>query len=75
MADNDVADITPAHDPIAVARDMVERAPGCRAGVCVLVKADGNIWYDCAGRRSADVLWALNCMIHQIMTAGDGAGD
>jgi hypothetical protein len=47
----EVADITPTHEPISLAREMVERAPGCAAGVCVLVRPDGSLWYDMAGVR------------------------
>ena len=63
----EVADITPGHEPIALARDMVERAPGCTACVCVLVKEDGSLWYDMAGHQRKDILWALQRMIHALM--------
>ena len=63
----EVADITPPHKPVALARDMVERAPGCTAGVCVLVREDGSLWRDMAGQHKKDVLWALQRMIHELM--------
>lgn len=74
MADNNIADITPAHEPIAVAREMVVRAPGCTAGVCILVKPDGTLWYDMAGSQRCEVLWALNRLSHVLMIAADEAG-
>ena len=62
-----LADITPKHEPIALAREMVERAPDCTACVCVLVRKNGSIWYDMAGRQRRDILWALQRMIHRLM--------
>ena len=63
----DFADITPKHEPIAVAREMVERAPGCTACLCVLVCEDDSLWYKMAGHQRKDILWALQRMIHQLM--------
>lgn len=65
---SEVSDITPHHEPISLAREMVERAPGAAAGVCVLVKPDGSIWYDMAGHHRADVMWALQRMVHTLMS-------
>ncbi len=64
----EIADITPAHEPIAVARDMVKRAPGCAAAVSILVKSDGTLWCDMAGHQRKDILWALQHMIHRLMS-------
>ncbi len=65
----EIVDITPEHDPIALAREMVERAPGCRAGLVVLVRDDGSIWYDMAGHERAYIMWALQRMAHALMDA------
>ncbi len=65
---SEVEDITPNHEPISLAREMVERAPGAAAGLCVLVREDGSVWYDMAGHQRADVLWALQRMIHTLMS-------
>ena len=64
---SEVADITPAHEPIGLAREMVERAPGCVAAVCVLVREDGSMWYDSCGHHRMEVLWALEKLRHQLM--------
>lgn len=63
-----VTDITPLHEPIALAREMVERAPDATAAVCILVKSDGSLWYDMSGHRRVDVMWALQRMIHVLMS-------
>ncbi len=65
--DPSVIDITPPHLPIAVAKDMMERAPKAVAAVAALVEEDGTLWYDCAGYKRKDVLWALQKMIFEIM--------
>ena len=68
-----VADITPLHEPIALVKDMMREATGspCSAAVGVLVKEGGLLWYDSAGHSKATVLWALQKMIHELMTAED----
>lgn len=67
MAENDVADITPEHEPIALARKMAAEAIGARAGVAILIGKDGELWYRMAGRERAYVMWALQRMIHMLM--------
>lgn len=64
-----IADITPAHEPVCVAREMVARAPEAKAAAAVLVRKDGSIWYDMTGHERASVLWALQKMIHELMNA------
>ena len=49
MAENDIADITPDHEPIALARKMATEAIGARAGVAILISKDGSLWYRMAG--------------------------
>lgn len=67
MAENDVADITPDHEPIALARKMAVEAIGARAGVAILISEDGSLWYRMAGRERAYIMWALQRMVHQLM--------
>ncbi len=62
-----VADITPANEPISLAKGMVERAPGAVAALAVLVKEDGTMWYDCCGHQRMHILWALQRMLFTIM--------
>ncbi len=64
---SNLADITTKHKPVALAREMVERAPNCTACVCVLVRENGSLWYDMAGDQRKDILWALQRMIHTLM--------
>ena len=68
---SDIPDITPLHEPIGVAKDMLERAPGCITAVGILVLGDGSMWFDSAGHARKDVLWALTRMIHELMNAED----
>ena len=65
---NDIGDITPPHEPISVARDMVKEAPGCKAAVAVLVREDGSIWQDDCGHERAYVLWALERARQRLMS-------
>lgn len=67
----EVLDITPTDEPIGLARDMVEAAPGCVAAACVLVRADGSLWSDCCGHQRHEILWALQKMIHALMEHDD----
>lgn len=62
-----IADITPEHSPLSLARDMVEMAPECSSGIYVLVHEDGSLTSDMAGRHRMEILWALQKMMHQIM--------
>lgn len=64
-----VVDISPPHEPISLAREMVDRAPGNKAALAVLVSEDGNIWYEMAGHERAYIMWALQRMVHQLMSA------
>lgn len=62
-----VADITPRHEPIGLAREMVNRAPGTKAALAVLVREDGSLWYDMAGHERAYIMWALQRMVNELM--------
>ncbi len=64
-----VTDITPDHSPVAVAREMVDTAINRKAtaGAWVLVSPEGTLISDCAGVRTADLVWALTRMLHEIM--------
>lgn len=68
---SNVVDITSPAEPISLARDMVERAPGCKAAIAVLVLADGTIWSDCNGHARMEILWALEKMKMQILANDD----
>jgi len=64
---NNVVDITDPAEPIALAREMVDRAIGCKAAVAILVRDDGTIWYDCSGQERMSIVWALEKMKLQIL--------
>jgi len=64
---SDVVDISPPHEPISLAREMVDEAPGTKAAVAILVREDGSIWYRSCGHECAYVMWALQSMIHELM--------
>ncbi len=70
MTEAEIIDISPPSEPIALARDMVQRAPGCTVAVAVLVREDGTLWHDCCGHQRKDVLWALQRMIFDLMAGG-----
>jgi S-ribosylhomocysteine lyase LuxS involved in autoinducer biosynthesis len=53
-----IIDITPHHEPVSLARDMVDRAPGCSAGFYMLLDGD-ELVYDGCGMTKKDILWAL----------------
>ena len=61
-----VTDITPSHNPVWLAREMLHRAPEAKAGIAILLN-DGELWYDMAGFQRRDILWALQRMIHELM--------
>ncbi len=63
-----ISDITPKHDPLTLARDMVRVAPGCAAGLYVLIERDGKVTYDMAGHQRAFILWGLQRMMHELMS-------
>ncbi len=63
-----VIDITDPTEPLSLAREMVERAPGCKAALAVLVRDDGTIWYDCSGQSRMEIVWALSKMKLQVLT-------
>ncbi len=67
MAAIEIADITPEHEPIALARKMVTEAVGARAGVAILISEDGSLWYQMAGHERAYIMWALQRMVHLLM--------
>ena len=64
-----VKDITPDHNPISLARDMVEIAgkEDAVAGFYLIAFADGTLTFDCAGNRRADLVWALEKMKLEIL--------
>ena len=64
---SNVVDITNPVEPIALAREMVDRSIGCKAAIAVLVKEDGSLWYDCSGHEVAYILWALEKIKHDLM--------
>ncbi len=66
---SNVVDITNPVEPIALAREMVDRARGCKAAIAVLVRDDGTLWYDCSGHEQAYILWALEKLKHDLMSA------
>ena len=66
---SNVIDITNPMEPIALAREMVERAPGCKAAFAVLVREDGSIWYDCCGHSKGEIVWSMEKMKLQILTS------
>ena len=65
---SNVVDITNPVEPIALAREMVERAIGCKAAIAVLVRDDGSLWYDCSGHEQAYILWALEKIKHDLLS-------
>ena len=69
-----IVNITPAHKPISLAKEMVERAPESSSALCVLVQSDGKLWYDMAGHRQLEILWALQRMIHILMSEAEKPG-
>ena len=66
VSKSQVTDITPSHNPVWLAREMVHRAPEAKAGIAILLN-DGELWYDMAGFKRQDILWALQRMIHELM--------
>ena len=64
---NEVADITPDHEPISLVREAMERAPDAVACVVVLVDKDGKMWRNSCGHKKQEVLWALTAEIHSLM--------
>ena len=66
MTEN-ITDITPDHEPIALARKMATEAIGARAGVAILISEDGSLWYRMAGRERAYIMRALQRMVHMLM--------
>ncbi len=68
MTEAEIVDISPPSEPIALARDMVQRAPGCTVAVGVLIYEDGTLWSGCCGHQRKDVLWALQRMIFDLMS-------
>lgn len=67
MNKDNLADITPSHEPIGLAREMVKRAPGTIAAIGVLVGVDGTMWRASCGHKSKEVLWALVAEILTLM--------
>lgn len=62
-------DITPDHVPVALARDMIEVAQkeGAISAFALVGFEDGAIWFDAAGHRQADLLWALERLKFSIL--------
>lgn len=69
----EIADISPPHTPISLARGMVElaRDPEATGAFAFIIRNDGSMWYDSAGYRCADLLWALERMKLEILS-GEG---
>ena len=70
MTDNtNVTDITPDCSPVALARDMVQRATEGRAkaGAYILLTGDDRLLCDCAGIHKKDLLWVFTRAIHELM--------
>lgn len=62
-----IHDITPSHNPISIARDMVDLAPSCVAGFYVLLDKNDVLIYDGAGMKRKDLLWALERLKIELM--------
>ena len=62
----EIADITPLHSPVALARDMEDAAKNATAGFYVLVNEDDSLTYEMAGMHRKDILWALVKMQKEI---------
>jgi hypothetical protein len=60
----EVHDITPLHNPVSLARQMVKDAEdeGSIAGFYILLNTDDSLTYQGAGVTSKDLLWALERM-------------
>ena len=67
----EVLDITPAHEPIGIARQMVKHAIGAKAGLYVLMGDDDKLSWDMAGHCRKDLLWALERMKQELMMSDD----
>ena len=65
-----VADITPAYEPISLAREMVEQAPGSVAAFAILIAEDGEMWRRSCGHTKKDVVWACTLTISELMEPG-----
>lgn len=63
-----IHDITQGHEPVALARDMLAKAPECKAGFAMLENPDGSLWFEGVGHRKKDLLWALERLKHDIIT-------
>ncbi len=68
---NDIADITPDHSPVACAKEMLRKAPGCKAGIFCLMLEDGSLDYDSSAFQTKDLLWALEAMKFDLMRDRD----
>lgn len=67
---SEVTDITPEHNPIALAREMEERAkqPDCVTGFYILIFKDGTMEYEGCADRKKDLLWALELMKKKVLS-------
>ena len=56
-----VADITPEHNPLSLARDMIKLAedPECVAGFYMVSFDDGSMRSDGCCYKKKDLLWAI----------------
>ena len=68
-----IDDITPDHDPSSLMKDTVKRVEegDIRSMVVVLVDGEGRIWRRTCGHHRMEVLWALECSIHELMNGDD----
>ena len=67
-----VVDITPNHDPMGLARDMVKAVEkeGIVAGFYVLLTEEGDLIYDGAAYHKKDLLWALERTKQNLLGGG-----
>lgn len=62
----EIADITPEHSPVALAKTMLEEAPKATGGFYVLFNGN-DMDYDMCGAQRKDILWALAKMQKRLL--------
>ncbi len=64
-----LADISPGHLPVVVAREALERSKTARAIAVVIIDGDESesLWYECCGYEKQAVLWALKKMEKKLL--------
>lgn len=63
----EVIELEPGRTPLTLAHEMVERAPGCKAGIYILVREDDGLAYEMVGSQKAAVMWGLQKLLHILM--------